>query len=113
MARRRWINNNILELHVTGPAIISIVVTLTLVPIFIMMTFLLMEAALKDETVRGNIGDYLAILGIISGPTIIAVNNVFKLWMDEREFTLQDKRRDEKTKDDILRKKHGLRPKDE
>jgi hypothetical protein len=58
-----------------------------------------------NEAVRQDIESYIAVLGILSGPSYMAISRFFDRWNAEQEERVEAMRRMSKTEDDIKRLK--------
>ena len=93
------------DVHITLNSIFVALVSFPLVGVFIVLSYQLIQTAFSDPTVREDIESYIAVLGILSGPSYMAISRFFDRWNAEQEERVEAMRRMSKTDDDIKRLK--------
>ena len=91
------------EIRVTLNDIFVAVVSLPMVFIFFILSYQLINQAFVNPQVREDIESYIAVLGILSGPSYMAISRVFDRWNAEQEERVEAMRRISKTEDDLKR----------
>jgi len=76
-----------------------------LVTVFIVLSYMLITQAFIDPDVREDIEAYIAVLGILSGPSYMVISRFFDRWNAEEDERIEARRRSSKTEDDIKRVK--------
>ena len=98
-------DNGAWEIRVTLNDIFVALVSLPMVFIFFLLSYQLINQAFVNEAVRQDIESYIAVLGILSGPSYMAISRFFDRWNAEQEERVEAMRRMSKTEDDIKRLK--------
>ena len=98
-------DNGAWEIRVTLNDIFVALVSLPMVFIFFLLSYQLINQAFVNEAVRQDIESYIAVLGILSGPSDMAISRFFDRWNAEQEERVEAMRRMSKTEDDIKRLK--------
>ena len=80
-----------------------------LIFIFFILSYQLINQAFVNDQVREDIESYIAVLGILSGPSYMAISRFFDRWNAEQEERVEAMRRISKTEDD-LKRMHLKRP---
>ena len=71
--------------------------------IFFILSYQLINQAFVDPSIREDIESYIAVLGILSGPSYMAISRFFDRWNAEQEERVEAMRRTSKTEDDLKR----------
>ena len=103
-------DNGAWEIRVTLNDIFVAVVSLPMVFIFFILSYQLINQALVNPQVREDIESYIAVLGILSGPSYMAISRFFDRWNAEQEERVEAMRRISKTEDDLKRIKLKDKP---
>tara|TARA_R100000458_G_C8138386_1_gene150590 strand:+ start:245 stop:565 length:321 start_codon:yes stop_codon:yes gene_type:complete len=98
-------DNGAWEIRVTLNDIFVALVSLPMVFIFFLLSYQLINQAFVNEAVRQDIESYIAVLGILSGPSYMAISRFFDRWNAEQEERVEAMRRMSKTEDDLKRMK--------
>ena len=93
------------EVRITLNDIFVACVSLPMVFIFFILSYQLINEAFVNPQVREDIESYIAVLGILSGPSYMAISRFFDRWNAEQEERVEAMRRMSKTDDDIKRLK--------
>ena len=93
------------EVRITLNDIFVAFVSLPMVFIFFILSYQLINEAFVNPQVREDIESYIAVLGILSGPSYMAISRFFDRWNAEQEERVEAMRRMSKTDDDIKRLK--------
>ena len=96
-------DNGAWEIRVTLNDIFVAVVSLPMVFIFFILSYQLINQAFVNPQVREDIESYIAVLGILSGPSYMAISRFFDRWNAEQEERVEAMRRISKTEDDLKR----------
>lgn len=96
-------DNGAWEIRVTLNDIFVAVVSLPMVFIFFILSYQLVNQAFVNPDVREDIESYIAVLGILSGPSYMAISRFFDRWNAEQEERVEAMRRISKTDDDLKR----------
>ena len=96
-------DNGAWEIRVTLNDIFVAVVSLPMVFIFFILSYQLINQAFVNPLVREDIESYIAVLGILSGPSYMAISRFFDRWNAEQEERVEAMRRISKTDDDLKR----------
>ena len=96
-------DNGAWEIRVTLNDIFVAVVSLPMVFIFFILSYQLINQAFVNPEVREDIESYIAVLGILSGPSYMAIYRFFDRWNAEQEERVEAMRRISKTEDDLKR----------
>ena len=97
------------DVRITLNDIFVAVVSLPMVFIFFILSYQLINQAFVNDQVREDIESYIAVLGILSGPSYMAISRFFDRWNAEQEERVEAMRRISKTEDD-LKRMHLKRP---
>ena len=92
-------------MHITVNTIFVFLVSMPLVTVFIVLSYMLITQAFIDPEVREDIEAYIAVLGILSGPSYMVISRFFDRWNAEEDERIEARRRSSKTEDDIKRDK--------
>ena len=103
-------DNGAWEILVTLNDIFVAVVSLPMVFIFFILSYQLINQAFVNPQVREDIESYIAVLGILSGPSYMAISRFFDRWNAEQEERVEAMRRISKTEDDLKRIKLKDKP---
>ena len=103
-------DNGAWEIRVTLNDIFVAVVSLPMVFIFFILSYQLINQAFVNPQVREDIESYIAVLGILSGPSYMAISRFFDRWNAEQEERVEAMRRISKTEDDLKRIKLKDKP---
>jgi hypothetical protein len=96
-------DNGAWEIRVTLNDIFVAIVSLPMVFIFFILSYQLINQAFVNPQVREDIESYIAVLGILSGPSYMAISRFFDRWNAEQEERVEAMRRISKTEDDLKR----------
>ena len=103
-------DNGAWEIRVTLNDIFVAVVSLPMVFIFFILSYQLINQAFVNPQVREDIESYIAVLGILRGPSYMAISRFFDRWNAEQEERVEAMRRISKTEDDLKRIKLKDKP---
>ena len=91
------------EVRITLNDIFVEFVSLPMVFIFFILSYQLINEAFVNPQVLEDIESYIALLGILSGPSYMAISRFFDRWNAEQEERVEAMRRISKTDDDLKR----------
>jgi len=96
-------DNGVWDVRITLNDIFVALVSLPMVFIFFILSYQLINQAFIDPSIREDIESYIAVLGILSGPSYMAISRFFDRWNAEQEERVEAMRRTSKTEDDLKR----------
>ncbi len=96
-------DNGVWDVRITLNDIFVALVSLPMVFIFFILSYQLINQAFVDPSIREDIESYIAVLGILSGPSYMAISRFFDRWNAEQEERVEAMRRTSKTEDDLKR----------
>ena len=96
------------DLRVTYNSLMVALVSLPLIFVFMLLSYQLITTAFVNDEVREDIEAYIAVLGILSGPSYMAISRFFDRWNAEEEEHIESIRRKHKTQNDIERARGSL-----
>ena len=94
-----------MAVRITLNSIFVAIISFPLVFGFLILSYKLITQAFIDPEVRDNIESYLAVLGILSGPSYMVISRFFDRWNIEQDEYIESQRLNHKTADDINRRK--------
>jgi hypothetical protein len=98
-------DNSIFDVRITLLDIFIFCISIPLVFTFFFLSYQLVNQAFVNEQVRENIEAYIAVLGILSGPSYMVIDKMFSRWNSEHDERIDALRRAHKTEDDLNRRK--------
>jgi len=88
-------------------------VSLPLILVFMVFSSHLITTAFVNPNIKEDIEDYIAVLGILSGPAYMAISRFFDRWNAEEVEHIESIRRQHKTENDLRRAKGRLQEDEE
>ena len=98
-------DNSVFDVRITLLDIFVFFISIPLVFTFMYLSFQLINQAFVNPDVRENIESYIAVLGILSGPSYMVIDKMFSRWNSEHDERIESLRRTHKTEDDLDRRK--------
>jgi len=96
------------DLRITYNSLMVALVSLPLIFVFMLLSYQLITTAFVNDEVREDIEAYIAVLGILSGPSYMAISRFFDRWNAEEEEYIEAIRRQHKTENDLNRAQGDL-----